>query len=43
MVAVLLMSSFSSSAFAAKASDPDPQPQVLCVTIAGHTVCVRVS
>jgi hypothetical protein len=41
MVAVLLMSSFSSSAFAAKASDPEPK--VICFAIGGVVVCVPVS
>jgi hypothetical protein len=38
VVAILLLSTLSTSAFAAKASDPEPQ--VFCIAVMGVVVCV---
>jgi hypothetical protein len=40
VVAVLLLSTLSTSAFAAKA--PDPEPQYFCLAVMGVVVCVPI-
>jgi len=40
-VAAFVLSSFASPAFAAKASDPEPQK--ICFAFMGHVICVPVS